>query len=310
MLSVMRKGELIIMSLSKVGYSLNQAKKNVIRNGLMTVASLFTISSCLIILGLFTILTMNVNYITAQVKDQCEVQLFLDAQVSEERITSVKAEIDNIENVKESVLFTKEDMLAFAKEDMFEGKEDLLTGFEGEDNPFSNSYKITLENIEKTSETVSRLAELDGVDHVENKQDVVNTVVSVSNIIKRMSLAIMALLLVIAIVIISNTVKLTVFNRRKEITIMKYIGATDRFIRIPFVMEGMLIGLIGAVISFCLMSWGYTALLGYIAAYKFDMFEFLSYITVAPIIGLLFLLVGCLIGIAGSLFSMRKYLKA
>lgn len=298
------------MSLSKVGYSLKQAKKNVIRNGLMTVASLFTISSCLIILGLFTIMTLNVNYITNQVKDQCEVQLFLTENASDERVEAIKSEIDNIQNVKESVLFTKEDMLKFAKEDMFEGKEDLLTGFEGEDNPFSNSYKITLNNIENTSETVAELSALSDVDHVENKQDVVNTVVSVSDIVKKMSLCVMALLLVIAIVIISNTVKLTVFNRRKEINIMKYIGATDRFIRVPFVMEGMLIGLIGAVISFGLTSWGYVTILRYIAAYKFDMFDFISYITLAPIIAVLFVAVGCLIGIAGSVFSMRKYLKA
>ena len=298
------------MRLSKVGYSLNQAKKNVIRNGLMTVASLFTIASCLIILGLFTIITLNVNYISDQVKDQCEVQLFLTEDASDERVKDIKTEIDAVANVKESTLFTKEDMLAFAKKDMFEGKEDLLTGFEGDDNPFSNSYKITLTDIEKTSETVEALKALKDVDHVENKQDVVNTVVSVSNIVKKLSLGVMALLLIIAIVIISNTVKLTVFNRRKEINIMKYIGATDRFIRVPFVMEGMLIGLIGAVVSFGLMSWGYITILHYIEASSFNMFDFISYITLAPIIAVLFFAVGCLIGITGSVFSMRKYLKA
>lgn len=298
------------MRLSKVGYSLAQAKKNVIRNGLMTVASLFTITSCLVILGLFTVITLNVNYISDQVKDQCEIQLFMKDDATEERTEAIKAEIDNTPNVKESVLFTKEDMLKFAKEDMFEGKEDLLTGFEGDDNPFSNSYKITLNDIEKTTETVDRLKALDGVDHVENKQDVVNTVVSVSNIVKKLSLFVMALLLIIAIVIIANTVKLTVFNRRKEINIMKYIGATDRFIRIPFILEGMMIGFIGAMIAFGLMSWGYITMLNYVKAYQFNMFELIQYMTVAPIIAALFVVVGCLIGIAGSVFSMRKYLKA
>lgn len=298
------------MRLSKVGYSLAQAKKNVIRNGLMTIASLFTITSCLVILGLFTVITLNVNYISDQVKDQCEIQLFMKDDATEERTEAIKAEIDNTPNVKESVLFTKEDMLKFAKEDMFEGKEDLLTGFEGDDNPFSNSYKITLNDIEKTTETVDSLKALDGVDHVENKQDVVNTVVSVSNIVKKLSLFVMALLLIIAIVIIANTVKLTVFNRRKEINIMKYIGATDRFIRIPFILEGMIIGFIGAMIAFGLMSWGYITMLNYVKAYQFNMFELIQYMTVAPIIAVLFVVVGCLIGIAGSVFSMRKYLKA
>lgn len=298
------------MRLSKIGYSFTQAKKNLIRNGLMTVASLFTITSCLLILGLFTVITFNVNYISDQVKDQCEIQLFLKEDVSEERIEDIKKEIDNTPNVKESTLFTKEDMLNFAKQDMFEGKEDLLTGFEGEDNPFSNSYKITLINIEKTTETVNALKSLDGADHVENKQDVVNAVVSISSVVKKLSLFIMALLLVIAIVIIANTVKLTVFNRRKEINIMKYIGATDRFIRIPFILEGMMIGLFGAFIAFGLMSWGYIAMLGYVNVHGFNMFELIQYLTVAPIILILFVVVGCAIGMVGSVFSMRKYLKA
>lgn len=305
------KSEVFIrMKLSKISYSFSQAKKNMLRNGLMTVASLFTITSCLVILGLFTALTININYISEQVKNQCEVQLFLRQDAEQERIESIKSEIEAIPNVREAVLFTKEDMLAFAKEDMFQGKEDLLTGFEGEDNPFSNSYKITLADIEQTSETVSALEALSDVEHVENKQDVVNTVISLSDIVKKLSLCIMGLLLVIAVVIIANTVKLTVFNRRKEINIMKYIGATDRFIRIPFIMEGVLIGFLGAVIAFGLMSWGYITLLKFIRAYDFNMFELIPYINLIPVIAVIFVAVGCLIGIMGSAISMRKYLKA
>jgi len=280
------------------------------RNGLMTIASLFTITSCLVILGLFTILTLNVNYISDQVKDQCEVQLFLKADATDERISAIKTEIESVDNVKEAVLFTKEDMLNFAKEDMFSGKEELLTGFEGEDNPFSNSYKITLDNIEFTAETVSKLEVLSDVEHVENKQDVVNTVISLSNVVKKLSIIVMGLLLIIAIVIIANTVKLTVFNRRKEINIMKYIGATDRFIRVPFILEGILIGFVGAVLAFGLMSWGYITLIEFVRAYNFNMFELISYIKIVPVIIVLFVGVGCLIGIIGSSISMRKYLKA
>lgn len=300
----------ISMKLSKIRYSFAQAKKNMVRNGLMTFASLFTITSCLVIVGLFTALTINVNYISDQIKDQCEIQLFLMPDASAERTASIKTEIEAVDNVKEALLFTKEDTLNFAKQDMFENREDLLTGLEGDDNPFSNSYKITLKDIELTSETVSKLKGLSDVDHVENKQDVVNKVISISNIVRRLSLIVMALLLMIAIVIIANTVKLTVFNRRKEINIMKYIGATDRFIRIPFVMEGILIGFLGALISFGLMSWGYMALIQFISSYGFNMFTLIPYLQIAPIISAVFLTVGCLIGMIGSAISMRKYLKA
>lgn len=306
----MRLEVYIIMNLSKISYSFYQAKKNMIRNGLMTVASLFTITSCLVILGIFTVLSANVTHISNQVKDQCEVQLFLKQETPPERVSGIKEEIEAIANVKDISFFSREDMLLFAKNDMFDGDETLLVGLDGEDNPFSDSYKITLKDISLTSETVAKLELLSDVEHVENKQDVVNTIISISDIVGKLSLLVMGLLLVIAIVIISNTVRLTVFNRRKEINIMKYIGATDRFIRVPFIMEGIIIGFLSAVIAFGLASWGYLLLLSVIDNYNFDVFSLLGYIEIVPRIAILFVCVGCLIGVIGSAISMRKYLKA
>lgn len=297
------------MNLSKLKYSFKEAKKNVIRNGLMSVASLFTIASCLLILGVFTLLSLNVNSITEQIKDQCEIQLYINTEAPEERVTQIGDEIRNVENVKEISLFTKEDTLAYAKQDMFNGNEDMLTGFD-EDNPFSDSYKIVLHDIERTTETVTYLEKIADVDKVVNKQDVVNTVVSLSGGVKKFSIAIMLVLLMVAIVIISNTVKLTVFNRRKEINIMKYIGATDRFIRIPFVLEGLIIGFSAAVIAFLLVFWGYFALVSYVnEKLNFDVVELITAGEIAPIIAVLFIVFGSMIGVVGSAISMRKHLQ-
>lgn len=296
------------MNLSKLKYSFREAKKNVIRNGLMSVASLFTIASCLLILGVFTLLSLNVNSITEQIKDQCEIQLYINTEASQERVSQIGEEIKSVENVKEISLFTKEDTLAYAKQDMFEGNEGMLEGFD-EDNPFSDSYKIVLHDIERTTETVSELEKITDVDKVVNKQDVVNTVVSLSGGVKKFTIAMMIVLLMVAIVIISNTVKLTVFNRRKEINIMKYIGATDRFIRIPFVLEGLIIGFSAAVIAFLLVFWGYFALVSYIGdKLNFGVVELISAGQVAPIIAVLFVVFGSLIGVVGSAISMRKHL--
>ena len=306
----MKKEAFIRMKLSKISYSFAQARKNMFRNGLMTVASLFTIISCLIILGVFTTISLNVNYITHQVKDQCEVQLFLDETVSDERLAAVKGEIESLENVKETVLFTKEEMFEFAKNDMFQGEEHLLAGLEGDDNPFSDSYKITLLNIEQTPQTVTELSKIQDVSHIENKQDVVNVVVSFSDMVKKLSFGIMILLFTIAVVIISNTVKLTVFNRRKEINIMKYIGATDRFIRIPFILEGLLLGILSAAVAIALVSWGYLAIVNFMKANHFNMFELMNYMEIIPVLIVAFFAVGSLIGIFGSFISMRKYLRA
>lgn len=296
------------MSLLKLKYSFKEAKKNVIRNGLMSVASLFTIASCLLILGVFTLLSLNVNSITEQIKDQCEIQLYINTEATDERVAQIGEEIKAVANVKEISLFTKEDTLAYAKQDMFSGNEGMLEGFD-EDNPFSDSYKIVLHDIEATTETVAELEGIADVDKVVNKQDVVNTVVSLSGGVKKFTIAMMLVLLMIAIVIISNTVKLTVFNRRKEINIMKYIGATDRFIRIPFVLEGFIIGFSAAVIAFLLVFWGYFALVSYIGTkLNFGVVELITASEVAPILAILFVVFGSLIGVVGSAISMRKHL--
>lgn len=295
------------MKLQKFKYSFSEAKKNVVRNGLMSIASLFTIACCLVILGVFAVLSVNVNSITDQIKDQCEVQLYINAGTSAERVEAIGSEVAAVENVKESTLFTKEQTLEYALNDMFEGAESMLDGFE-EDNPFSDSYKIVLEDIEKNAETVEVLQQIPDVEKVVNKQDVVNNVLSVSGGIKKFSAVMMVVLLVVAVVIISSTVKLTVFNRRKEINIMKYIGATDRFIRVPFVLEGMIIGFLGAVLAFLVVFWSYFALLKYLESISFTIFSLVGIGELAPFIAALFVIFGCMIGILGSAVSIRKHL--
>lgn len=295
------------MKMFKLRYAFSEAKKNVLRNGLMSVASLFTIASCLVILGVFAIITMNVNSFTEKVEDQCEVQLYIKSGTSAERVAQIGEEIAKIENVKEASLFTKEDMLQYAKNDMFGEDAELLSGFD-EDNPFSDSYKIILNSIESTEETVPLLEQIADTDKVVNKQDIVNMVVSMSKIVKRFSLAVMLILLIIAVVIISNTVRLTVFNRRKEINIMKYIGATDRFIRGPFLLEGIIIGFLGALLAFLAVFWGYFALLKYVNGLSIGAIELIGIWNISPVIAVLFVVFGCVIGVLGSSISMRKYL--
>lgn len=290
-------------------YFFAQAKKNIIRNGLMSVASLFTIVCCLFILGLFIILSLNVGSITDQIKDQCEIQVFLNEDTSPERVEAIRGEIESIENVKEAELYTKAQMLEEVKATMFEGRADLMEGFGDDDNPFSDSYKIVLNDISEAGQTTSELEKIADVENVTNKQDIVNIVISVSRGVKRASIAVMVLLFAVAVVIISNTVRLTVFNRRKEINIMKYIGATDRFIRIPFLFEGVMIGFLGALISLALMCGSYWLLTRYFASSGFELFELVPLRPVTIWLAVVFAVVGCLIGAAGSAVSMKKYLR-
>ncbi len=294
--------------MNNLSYFFSQAMKNIARNSFMTIASLFTITSCLLILGLFTLITLNVNYITDKMKDQCELQLFIDKTASERRVGQLEDEIKTIANVKTVELFTKEDMLDYAREDMFKGREEQLTGFE-DDNPFSDSYKIKLIDLSLSEETAQKLERLGDVERVVNKQSVVDTILHISGMVKKISIIIMVLLLAVAVIIMSNTIKLTVFNRRKEINIMKYIGATDRFIKIPFIIEGTVIGFLGALISFALISWGYLVLENYIAKINFSMLTLMPYTFISIVVGSLFLVMGCIIGMLGSMLSMRKHLQ-
>lgn len=293
------------MKLSKLKYSFSQAKKNIFRNGLMTVASLFTITCCLLILGLFTVISLNANYITEKIKDQCEVQVYITDGTDESRVSAIGDEILEVQNVKEISLFTKQDAFNYVVNDMFDGKEELAEGIE---DAFRDSYKVKLLDIEETADTVTALSAITDVAEVQNKQDAVNIVIKISNIVKKLSVLVMVLLFIVAVVIMANTIRLTVFNRRKEINIMKYIGATDRFIRVPFIMEGILIGIIGAAIAFGFMSWGYITLTRYITD-TMRLFDLIAYSEIAPVFALLFVITGSIIGMVGSLISMRKYLN-
>ncbi len=295
--------------MSKIKYFFDQARKNIIRNGLMSVASLFTIVSCLVILGLFMVISMNLSVITDQIKDQCEIQVFLDLGTNDERVSLIQNQIAGMDNIKSVELYTKEQMLDEVKVTMFEGKEELVANFTGEDNPFSDSFKIVLDDINFSAETAEEIAKIENVESVTNKQNVVNSVMSLSRTIRNFTIVLMALLLLVAIVIISNTVRLTVFNRRKEIGIMKYIGATDRFIRIPFIFEGVVIGFIGAVISFLLMLVGYSLLLAYLGNIGFQLFTLVEVKVVSLWMAIVFLLAGCLIGMTGSMVSIKKHLR-
>lgn len=295
--------------MSRIKYFMGEAKKNIIRNGLMSVASLFTIVSCLVILGLFMIISLNVEVITEQIKDQCEIQVYLDIDTPDERVEAIGNEISSMENVKSVEIYTKEQMLEEVKTTMFKDRENLIESFDDEDNPFSDSYKIVLNDISLASETSLQLEKIENIESVTNKQDLVNSVLSISHNVRGVIVVIMLLLLLVAIVIISNTVRLTVFNRRKEIGIMKYIGATDKFIRVPFVFEGIMVGIAGAVISFILMLGGYAFVLRWLEIKNFSLFTLEGLQPVALWLAVVFLIVGGLIGMLGSMLSMKKYLK-
>jgi len=273
----------------------------------MTIASLFTIACCLLILGFFTVLSFNMNHITEQIKSQCEIQVYIKDGTSDKRIEEMYDDINSLSNIKEITYFSKTDAFDYyINQNMFPDNPELAEGLD--EDTFRNSFKIKIQDISRTQETVERLLKISDVDDVVNKQDVVNVIVNFSNSVRKFTILVMILLLIIAIVIMSNTIRLTMYNRRKEINIMKYIGATDRFIKTPFIIEGIIIGFVGAAIAFAVISFGYLALSDYVSK-SIDLFTLMSYASIWPFLCGLFLITGSFIGTVGSLISMRKYLN-
>lgn len=288
-------------------YYFSQAARSVVRNGLMSVTSIFTVLCCLLILGVFMLLSINVNYIADQVQNQCEIQAFIEEGTSTQRIAEIGKQLKQIENVREAVVFTREDALDYMR-GIFGENADALDGLE-DDNPFRDSYKITLHDLTQADATALAMKNIGGVAEVKNNQTLMDNILSVTNTVKHVSLWIMLLLCIVSIFIIANTIKLAVFARRKEINVMKFVGATDWFIRWPFVIEGIIIGIVGGLIAFGLISWGYIAALGSVGAtFEMDMFRFVPYQTIWYWLLGAFVALGAVIGAIGSGFSIRKHL--
>ncbi len=287
-------------------YYLAQALRSVFRNGLTSMTSIFTVVCCMIILGLFMIISINVNHIAAQLEQQCEVQAFIDETYTKAQVTALQKKVQAIENVATAEIFSKEDTLEYMRE-LSEDNAALLDGYEGEDNPFRDSLKITMVDLGLLGETIEEISAMEGVADVSDKQSMMENILAVSNGVRNVSFWGMLLLCIVSVFIIANTIKLAVYARRKEIGVMKFVGATDWFIRWPFIFEGIIIGIIGALIAFALVSWGYVALLGS-AGMGVDMFTLKAYGDIAGVMLGMFVGIGAIIGALGSAFSIRKHL--
>ncbi len=286
-------------------YFMSEASKNVFSNGWMSLASIFTVLASLLVFGFFLVLTVNLNYIASQLEGDYEIILIVDETYNKEQVKSLGEKIKAIENVKDLTLDTKESRLAEWKEEL--GAE-LLEGYE-EDNPLRDWYMLTLEDLSQADATIESIEGLDGIAKIVRNQDTIDKLVTMTNYLGHVSVWVMIALALVSVFIISNTIKLTVFTRSKEINIMKFVGATDWFIRWPFIIEGIIIGLIGAIISFIVVAYGYQGILGLIGALDISFVKFKPFSSVVlPLIGA-FIGLGVILGGLGSLISVRKHLK-
>lgn len=296
--------------LNSLVYNIKQGFLQIFRNRGMSLASIFSILAMLLILGMFFVITVNINLFTEVVKqDYDQIEVFLLDDTDKAQAEQIMTQIRTHEGVTDAQYRSKAEALEILKERW--GESGYLLDSLGK-NPLPASILISVESLDNAGEVAAYAGTLDGIEDVQYYQETVEKLTKITNFLQIGALIIMAFLVVVSVVVVSNTVKLTVFARAKEIRIMKYVGATNWFIRGPFLAEGIIIGMLAALISTGLIALIYKELIAAIGAQVLAIVSMplisTQYMTGNMLI--IFLALGMSIGACGSIVSMRKFLDA
>jgi cell division transport system permease protein len=296
------------MLIRSIGHAIKQAFKQVFRNRAMTFASLFSITAMLLILGLFFILVVNVNMVTESAKRQFDtIQIYMLDETEQVHIEEMMDQLSAMTEVSSVEYLSKEEAMEEYKV-KWGDKSYLLDGLST--NPLPNSIRVKVTEIELSDKVVAKAKTFEGIEDIKYYQTAVDKLLKITDFIKIGAMIIIVFLVLISVVVVSNTIKLTVLAREREISIMKYVGATNWFIRGPFLVEGMLIGLLSAGIAVGLISLLYHKIMELFGEDAFLMFS----TTMVPerflVVNLvwIFIALGVSIGAFGSIVSMRRFL--
>ena len=292
----------------RIGYNIRQALQQIWRNKGMSTASVFAITAMLLILGLFFVITVNINLFTEMLKNNYnEVEVFLNDDVKKSDAENIMKKIDAEPGVKSSAYRSKTEAMKIMKARW--GENSYLLDSLG-DNPLPSSIVVTVDSMSTADNVIKMVKGTDGVEDVKYYQETVKKLTKITNFLKLAAMIIMVFLIIVSIVVVSNTIKLPVFARAKEIEIMKYIGATNWFIRGPFLIEGILIGVISSAVSAVATFFIYREIISLVGKQFMTIMSSplvpAGYLSVNLI--LIFLAIGVSIGACGSIVSMRKFL--
>ena len=301
------------MKFSNFKYLVKQGCSNFKENRLMSIASIGVVVSCLIIVGVCGLLALNINSLANFLGSQNELVVYLYDDASQEKIDAIDSFIKQNQNIASYDFVSKEEAL---EEQMgYLGEYgSLLESYQGDENPLPASFRCKVKNLETIQQTSDELSRLDGVEMLSTPTELASVLITIKNAAFYGGIGVLAILVFVSIVVISNTIRLTVFARRKEIGIMKFVGATNGFIRLPFIVEGVIIGTIAAVVTFAILSGAYYFLLGYLTAEATGWLAMVSsalipYVEIWYYMLLVFIGFGWFIGGVGSAVSMKRYLK-
>ena len=301
------------MNWSSFKYLARQGLHSMVKNRLMSVASIGVLTVCLLITGVAGLFTLNVGSLMDYLGSQNETVVYLDEDLTEEGLAAVDSAMRSISGLREVTYVSKDEALDRMKESMGENAY-LFDVFEGSENPFLANYRVVLDDVSDLPEIQPQLEAIEGVSSVGAPMQLSQMFTSIHKGVSLVCIILVAVLGFVSVVVISNTIRLTVFARRKEINIMKYVGATNGFIRLPFFVEGVTVGLIAGAISTVVVLGGYQLLL----VFAVDLPGFWGTLLAGTLLPLSrvwylvlggFLLFGMLIGSLGTASSIRKYLK-
>ena len=291
---------------SSFGYLLKEGFRNIKQNRVISFAAIGVLVACLLLVGASVLFTLNVNSLVGYFESQNEALIYLEDSVSDAGVTRITGELEKMENVSSVTFISKEEGL----EDWMEalGDDGTLLSWLVDDNPLQDSFRVVVRDLSRLEETVAEFRAISGVESVSASGEVAAAVTALKRGVSTVGLA------AVSLMIVANTIRITVFSRRKEISIMKYVGATDGFIRLPFLSEGILLGVISATIAFFLLWGGYALVLRAVAESSFAYSGILSgsllpFSEVALRLYLYFLAGGVGIGGLGSVLFVGKYIR-
>lgn len=304
----MRKGVSTDMKFESLKYSIKEAFKSIKRNKTLSIASIATVTATLFILGVITLTIANVNEIVDHLGSMVEANIYLLDDISESNRTKIEDKIKSIEGVNSVVYESKEDALAQVRDQLDDETGELSAGFD-EKNPFPASFTVNVGEPEVIDNVVSAVENMEGIERIKDARSTIEKVSNLADSIKTGAVVAFIIFIMISLFLIGNTIKITVYTRKREIGIMKYVGATDWFIRWPFIIEGILLGLSGALIAIAILNVAYVMFINSFAQTLIFDFQLVGAAYIWKVVIWEFIACGLFIGSIGSIVSMRKFLK-
>ncbi|EAX46855.1 protein of unknown function DUF214 [Thermosinus carboxydivorans Nor1] len=294
------------MKIRTFEYFIREAISSLRHNSLMSIASVSTVALSLLILGLFLVMVLNLNHMASALESQVQISVYLQDNLTAQQMRAIGEQITKLPGVTQVTFVSKDEALARFKQRL--GEQQGLLSALGDTNPLPNSYEIKVDKPENVKPVAQAVEKIKGVENARFGQEVVDRLFHLTRMVRIFGVVIIIFLALAALFIIANTIRITVFARRKEIGIMKYVGATDWFIRWPFLIEGMILGFSGALIAVVLLNETYAVLTQQV----YESLAFLPLIPKQPFLtnlSIVLLVLGTTIGALGSTISLKRFMK-